>query len=85
MTPVAPFNWLHLIWIPMFAGMMLALVVVGTPHLLFRYSYVGSPDLFGLRHYYWCEYVGWHAQRVYPRDGRCPIIRLLKQQEAGND
>lgn len=54
----------------------------GTVHL--RFSYVGKDlgSAFGDDRFYYtrCDYVGLHSQRVFPRNGKCPLFAWLKPE-----
>jgi hypothetical protein len=68
-----------LLWLPLTAITIGALLVFGTPHLRFQYSYVPPAATGTNRTYLSCDYIGWHTQRVIPTDGQCPMILFLRR------
>ncbi len=76
--PNPPRVWLihpkHMIWLLLMVAFFGFFWMKGTPHMLFTYRYQG-PDAY--RYYIWCNYIGWHSRRIWPDDGKCPVIRLL--------
>lgn len=73
---VAPVRLRNMLWLPLLGALLGTIAFYGTPHLLFGYAY---NDTASGRHYTKCSYIGWHSQIVFPHDGKCPLIRLLKQ------
>ena len=72
---IALFRLKHFAWSAMLGALALGVALYGTPHLRFIYQYSGSgKSVF----YHTCDYVGWHSQRIVPRDGNCPLIQFLK-------
>ena len=66
----------HFIWLAVLAVLGIGMVLFGTPHLRYIYTYTNGYD--GQPVYLTCDYIGWHSQRFIPGDGRCPLIKLLK-------
>lgn len=76
-----PIRLRHLTWLVILTGLGIGAVLYGTPHLRYIYIYTNT---YGQPYYLSCDYIGWHTQRVVPRDGRCPIIQLLKSQQGSH-
>ena len=67
-----------LLWLPVVSAGLAALIILGTPHLLFEYT--GRPDGRGLHH---CVYLGFDGPQRVNRRGKCPLITLLKTDKGG--
>jgi hypothetical protein len=76
---VAPVRPRHLLWAVIAGGLWLGASRYGTPHLRFVYTYTGSK---AHPHYRRCDYLGLHSRRVFPANGRCPLIVFFKAQES---
>ena len=73
-----------LLWLAVVGGLVWAAAEFGSPHLRFQYTYYATGAPSGAeagRRYVSCDYVGLHSRRVIPRNGRCPMFRLLKAPE----
>jgi len=72
---IVPIRLRHFIWLAILAGLIIWMVIFGTPHLRYIYTYTNSYEQ---PYYLSCDYIGWNSQRFIPSDRRCPLIKLLK-------
>lgn len=69
----------HLIWVLVVGVMGFVWLTYGTPHLRFAYSYTGSASAPFMQS---CDYVGWDSRQVISLDGKCPLIKFLKERRS---
>lgn len=65
----------NFVWVALLIGISGCTSTFGTLHVRYIYTYTGKASD---PHYLRCDYAGWHSQRIFPRDGRCALFRLLK-------
>ena len=65
----------NFIWLGLLASIAGCTSAFGTPHVRYIYTYTSTASQ---PYYLRCDYAGWHSQRVPPRNGQCPLFRLLK-------
>ena len=75
---IVPIRLRHFIWLAILAGLVIWVVIFGTPHLRYTYTYT---NVYGQPYYLSCSYIGWYSQRFIPRDGRCPLIKTFKSPQ----
>ncbi len=73
----------YFIWIFIPAGLWLAYITYGMPHMIWSYSWRDDGqgfDPFAARYYTRCTYVGPYGnQTVFPQNGHCPFLHFEKQ------
>lgn len=70
----------HFIWLLVLGALVTWVSLFGTPHLRYIYTYTGTSEQ---PYYRSCYYVGWNSQQIFPYNGRCPLIKLLKSSPKG--
>jgi len=72
----------NFVWLIGVGFIVLWIILYGTPHLRFKYTYSENSFYYNERYtYHRCDYVGWNSQTIIPRDGKCPLIMWLKDLE----
>ena len=70
----------NFVWVALIISIAGCTSTFGTLHVRYIYTYTGKASE---SHYLRCDYAGWLSQRLFPRDGRCALFRLLKAPTSG--
>jgi len=65
----------NFVWLALLASIAGCTSGFGTLHVRYIYTYTGKASE---PYYHRCDYAGWYSQRILPRNGQCPLFRLLK-------
>lgn len=71
----------NLAWVMPLASIWLALANLGTPHL--RFAYVAAGHAVTASQFQRCDYVGLSSRRIFPADGKCPLIAFFSSDNEG--